>query len=72
MQILFTTAFVAHCIATQIVHNIGHGFEGLSAKEKGSCRVVTFVKRGPLVEVRFYTYFTPFSHPEEGHGGLNR
>ena len=28
MQILFTTAFIAHCIATQIVHNIGHGFEG--------------------------------------------
>ena len=40
--------------------------------KKGNCRVVTFVKRGPLVEVRFYTYFTPFSHPEEGHGGLNR
>ena len=28
MQILFTTAFIAHCIATKIVHNIGHGFEG--------------------------------------------
>ena len=33
-------------------------------QKKGSCRVVTFVKRGPLVGVRFYTYFTPFSHPE--------
>ena len=28
MQILFNTAFIAHFIATQIVHNIGHGFEG--------------------------------------------
>ena len=28
MQIPFNTAFIAHFIATQIVHNIGHGFEG--------------------------------------------
>ena len=29
MQFLFTTAFIAHSIATQIVHNIGHtGLKG--------------------------------------------
>ena len=76
MQILFNTTFIAHFIATQILHNIGHGFEGKLARPIAPKTIFysphshSFSSKTRLF--RSYSFFCSFSLQDHQHHHIPR